>query len=611
LGDDVTAEGVNPVRAFKKGGDYKIELTVYDNTDLPCNRTKSAMILHVVDAPIAEAGEDRLVCANTIVNFDGTRSYGGGRRIKSYEWDFGDGASGVGAEIKHAYTHPGTYPARLIITTDGVGECKNKSEDEVIVTVSQAPTALFTVAEQGCVDTPSLFNASDSVSADAAIVSYKWDFGDKAAALGKKVSHQYKTPGVYEVKLHIKTDSEQECNTAEQIKTVRINAVPQAVIQSASGEDNFTANDKYTLNVNALIRFSAEASQDADGYIKEYLWDFGDGDTQNGFSASHQYKEAGDYQLTLQITDNSKTACNIHSAKILVQVSKPPQIAIRGPQTGCVGLPLELAIPEADGLVQWYPILFLGGHRHTQPNVQTGADPTQSAPNPQALTPPQALNPIDTGKKITKTFDRPGKYQIQASWGDTLSQTKEILIAALPAMRLPETVEAYPGDRVIIAPVYDRLDPTPLGFQWLMGDETILDTEKTNHIYENAGTYAVEFTVTGKNGPDCLKAVYQLSVIVHAPPEVEITVLNHNGKETIYTGGARDHARFSTAIKNGAGKWNYAWDFGDGLKAMGPEVTHKYVKPGEYDVALTLADALKRTPQTFRFVEKISVVQRK
>ncbi len=187
---------------------------------------------------------------------------------------------------------------------------------------------------------------------------------------------------------------------------------------------------------------------------------------------------------------------------------------------------------------------------------------------------------------------------------------------ALPAMQLPQTVETYPGDRVIITPVYNRqlnnyLGAAPLIFQWLMGDETILDTEKASHIYENAGTYAVEFTVSRKDGPDCLKDVYQLSVIVHEPPQAAITVLNHNGKETIYTGGARDQARFSAAIKNGAGKWNYAWDFGDDQKAMGPEVTHKYVKPGAYNVVLTLADALKRTPQTFRFVKKIDVVRRK
>jgi len=598
LGDGVKAEGVNPVRAFKKGGDYKIELAVYDDTALPCDFTRTAMMIHVVDAPIADAGEDQQVCANTMVQFDGAGSTGGGRRIKSYEWDFGDGATGVGAEIRHAYTQPGTYPARLMITTDGVGDCKNRSEDEVVITVSQAPFAQFTVAEQGCTDTPLIFDATGSASGNAAIVAYEWDFGDNADAQGKTASHQYKTPGVYEVKLHIQTDSQQECNTADATQTVRINAIPRADIRVATGETRFAAKEKQLLYVNTIIRFSGEASGDADGYIREYFWDFGDGHTQNGFSASHQYQEAGDYLVTLQVADNSETKCNIHTATLAVQVATPPRIAIRGPQTGCVGQSLEFTIPEADDTVDWF-FGFPGRQSDTLP----------AGPNPQAET--------GAGKKIAHTFNKPGKYQLQARWGNTLSLTKEVLIRALPAFTLsasgqsPETVETFPGDRVVITPVYERSDPAPLQFQWNMGDETILNTETADHIYEKAGTYAVEFTVTGKNGPDCLKAVYPLAVIVHQPPEVAITVFNPDGEKTIYTGGARDHARFSVSIKNGAGTWNYTWDFGDGQKAIGAEVTHQYAKPGEYEVVLSLTDALKRTLQTFRFDKKIHVVLRK
>ena len=105
-----------------------------------------------------------------------------------------------------------------------------------------------------------------------------------------------------------------------------------------------------------------------------------------------------------------------------MQVSDLPQIAIRGPETGCAGQPLEFSIPEADESVQWYPITrsYLGFGGQGQPQ----ADALQSAPNPQALTPIGT----STGKQIIKTFDEPGKYQIQARWGDFLSQTKEVLI---------------------------------------------------------------------------------------------------------------------------------------------------------------------------------------
>jgi len=177
-------------------------------------------------------------------------------------------------------------------------------------------------------------------------------------------------------------------------------------------------------------------------------------------------------------------------------------------------------------------------------------------------------------------------------------------------MQLPQTLEIFEGDRVIITPVYNRLDPTPLVFEWNMGDETLPDAEKADHIYEHAGTYAVQLTVKGENGPDCLKTVHQIAVTVHEPPQAEISVLNSQGQETIYTGGARDTAHFSATIKNNKAQWNYTWNFGDGQELIGPEVEHVYIKPGAYDVVLTLSDALQRTSQTFQFSKKINVVRR-
>ncbi len=597
LGDGVTAQGVNPVRDYKKGGDYKIELTVYDDTDLPCNSTQTAMMIHVVDAPIAVAGEDQHVCANTLVAFDGSASSGGGRRIKSYEWDFGDGAAGVGAEIKHAYTHPGTYPARLVIITDGAGDCKNTSQDEVMITVSEAPSAVFDAPEEGCVDTPITFDAGESTSADASIVSYQWDFGDNAAAEGPTASHQYKEPGEYTVKLRIETDSDQDCNTAELVKTMRINAAPQAVIQAAAGEERLETKQSERFYVNEMARFSARASQDADGHLQTYLWDFGDGQTAQGFTVNHQFNQAGDYPVILTVTDNSQTTCNKATARLRAQVMDPPRLAIQGPGQGCAGQPMELALPDADESVQW----FFNLRESTAPAAASTTEPDASASGAV----------LAEGNPVSQVFDHPGVYQVQARWQDQLSLAKQVRIHALPAMQLPSQVEIFQGDRLILKPVYNRLNPTPLVFQWDMGDDTRMDAERADHVYAQAGAYDARLTVTGKEGPDCLRAVYPVSVKVHEPPQVKMRITHPDAGETLYTGGARDRLRFSVEVTNGDAPWNFAWDFGDGLKMPGARLTHAYTKPGVYKVVLTLSDALKRTPQVFEFVRQIEVVRRK
>ncbi|GAI10034.1 unnamed protein product, partial [marine sediment metagenome] len=46
-------------------------------------------------------------------------------------------------------------------------------------------------------------------------------------------------------------------------------------------------------------------STDADGTIVEWLWDYGDGSTHVGKSASHTYKSEGFYDVKLKVTDNS------------------------------------------------------------------------------------------------------------------------------------------------------------------------------------------------------------------------------------------------------------------------------------------------------------------
>ena len=55
------------------------------------------------------------------------------------------------------------------------------------------------------------------------------------------------------------------------------------------------------------VAVDASASSDSDGTITSYAWNFGDGATSSGTSttASHQYTVAGNYTITLTITDNN------------------------------------------------------------------------------------------------------------------------------------------------------------------------------------------------------------------------------------------------------------------------------------------------------------------
>jgi PKD repeat protein len=62
---------------------------------------------------------------------------------------------------------------------------------------------------------------------------------------------------------------------------------------------------RFTNACNALVcSFNGSTSSDADGSIAGYAWDFGDGTTGSGASPSHTYATAGNYDVTLTVTDD-------------------------------------------------------------------------------------------------------------------------------------------------------------------------------------------------------------------------------------------------------------------------------------------------------------------
>ncbi|PSQ45277.1 hypothetical protein BRD17_01870, partial [Halobacteriales archaeon SW_7_68_16] len=68
--------------------------------------------------PIADVGANRTVRPNTTVSFDGSGSSDVADSITDYEWSFGDGTTGTGATVDHAYTAEGEYPATLTVTDE-------------------------------------------------------------------------------------------------------------------------------------------------------------------------------------------------------------------------------------------------------------------------------------------------------------------------------------------------------------------------------------------------------------------------------------------------------------------------------------------------------------
>ncbi|OYR84569.1 hypothetical protein DJ71_08700 [Halorubrum sp. E3] len=79
---------------------------------------------------------------------------------------------------------------------------------------------------------------------------------------------------------------------------------------AAGGEEPTAAFEHAPTSpsVGQQVAFDATESSSPDGEIVEYRWDFGDGGTGEGQTATHTYTESGGFNVTLTVTDDADRA---------------------------------------------------------------------------------------------------------------------------------------------------------------------------------------------------------------------------------------------------------------------------------------------------------------
>jgi PKD repeat protein len=152
-----------------------------------------------------------------------------------------------------------------------------------------APDARFTSAATYLDAT---FDATGTVDTDGTIASYAWTFGDGGTATGATPVHSYAAAGTYPVTLTV-TDDDGATDTA----TAQVTLVAQPPNQLPTAVLAATV-DGLAVSVNST------GSGDADGQIVSYAWDFGDGASETGATASHVYAADGTYTVRLTVTDD-------------------------------------------------------------------------------------------------------------------------------------------------------------------------------------------------------------------------------------------------------------------------------------------------------------------
>ena len=147
------------------------------------------------------------------------------------------------------------------------------------------------------------FNGSGSFDRAGTIISYAWRFGDGGTASGVAVTHAYATPGTYTATLTV-TDSRGS------------SASDTAVVRVADRPPVANAGPDQSGIQGSAVTFRGSGS-DQDGTVTSYTWNFGDGASAAGATASHAYATAGTYTAKLTVTDD-RGATGSDSALITV-----------------------------------------------------------------------------------------------------------------------------------------------------------------------------------------------------------------------------------------------------------------------------------------------------
>ncbi|MEO6490424.1 MAG: PKD domain-containing protein [Ferruginibacter sp.] len=138
-------------------------------------------------------------CGQTFINLvDSSYSYFG---INDHQWDFGDGTTGTGININHAYTNSGIYNIQLIVT--GISGCRDTIIIPVNIQIYNMPVANIIGPLVQCQNASSLFNAS--ITSPDTINILEWTTSNGAMGSGNSFSYNFIQPGDYTIQLVIGT----------------------------------------------------------------------------------------------------------------------------------------------------------------------------------------------------------------------------------------------------------------------------------------------------------------------------------------------------------------------------------------------------------------------
>jgi PKD repeat protein len=273
---------------------------------------------------------------------------------------------------------------------------------------------------------------------------------------------------------------------ADATRQVLIHLIPQGTIlpPSSTPVASFTFAPG-TPAANAPVVFDGSGSTIAQGVIASYSWNFGDGSTGSGKTATHTYRTAGTYNATLTVTNDKGTAASTTKAISVGGGSAPTADFVFSPTPavvkGQVFFDASNSKAGSGHHIVTYRWNWGDGDEPVSFSVPTQQHDFQLAGNYQVT-----LTVVDEAGQegtISKTVQ-------VGSGAPAVSFITAVTNAATHTIQADGNASTAVGSATIAR--YD--------WSWGDGNSDANAASIANHTYAAAGTYTVKLTVTDSLG---------------------------------------------------------------------------------------------------------------